>query len=81
MIKDIPSEDLCSLLICSFRYALGRSTYISFEISELVKKYHHLLSDHEKTQIIKDIESASLHKRIGQACDKLVWLDLAEFLK
>jgi hypothetical protein len=76
----IPRTELRTLLICTFRYALGRKTYATLESSELIKNYHDVLDGNSVNQIIKDIDYGDKTDMLGNDCDKKIWLELKDWL-
>ena len=83
-VKDgvlVSQKDLDSLLFCSFRYALGRSTYITSVVSELIRDYKSALEDNTVRLIQKEIDSAIAHKRAGMDMDVQEWKKLSEELE
>lgn len=69
---------LKELIICSFRYCLGRQTILSNTFVDFLKDNWEMFEDYERNQIKKEIED---HKRIyGSIGDKSIdepkWLDV-----
>ena len=61
------------VLICAFRYALGRSTYMpSVIVDEIVLNWDKL-TEHDKKQIKDDIKHAIKHDMAGMGCDVRTW--------
>lgn len=73
-------KDLHDLLVCAFRYALGRRTYITSHIADLVKKYGYALPHQVKKQMASDIEHAIEHDLAGDEMDVRVWQELRQWL-
>ena len=71
-------EDFC---FCSLRYALGRTTYITNTISQLLIKYAIFLPNTVKRQLIKEIEGEIARGNGGMQCDIAEWQKLIEVLK
>jgi len=72
------------VLLCAFRYALGRMTYVTGAVSDfIIEKWDEL--EFGKQQLIKaEIREAIKRNRIGMEMDKTVWkriLILDEILK
>ncbi len=74
-------QEFNTLILCSFRYALGRRTYISLEMAEIIQKYKDKLPVWVKEQMIKDIKESIKRDEAGMNCDTAVWTQLAEELK
>lgn len=71
-------EDLSAMLVSAERYALGRMTYIVSWTCNFIANNLHLLTEKDKSVIIKDIESSIDY---GHDCDKADWLKLLNVLK
>lgn len=71
--KAMWKKDADVLLFCSFRYALGRQSYITEWIGENLLKYAHLLNDNTKHKIIEEIEEAVNKGEAGQEIDEEMW--------
>lgn len=75
-------DDFRVMLLCTFRYSLGRRTYMSMLASEWVKQHFDVLTTEDVKQIIGDIESASKWKGgLGMDMDAKHWFDLQKWLK
>ena len=77
----MPKIEANILLICSFRYALGRKTYVTSEISGLMKNYIDIFNEKEINTFIKDITIAEKKDDIGHECDRKIWLELRQWLR
>ena len=77
---EITQEDLRTLLISSFRYALGRRTYIVKDTINIIKKHHAALSQGDNFDLILDIKRAIKNDLAGMDCDVRDWLGLVDFL-
>ena len=66
--------ELNDLLVCAFRYAIGRKTYVVPTIADLLLKYKDILSETSKAQIIRDINRAVKTANYGMDTDKNIWL-------
>lgn len=74
----IESHELDDLVFCSFRYALGRSTYVTFLVADLIWKYSESLSDNILDKVIDEIDIAIEGKRAGHdSVDVPMWQELA----
>ena len=71
-------EDLSAMLVSAERYALGRMTYIVSWTCDFIANNLHLLTEKDKSVIIRDIESSNDY---GHDCDKAEWLKLLNVLK
>ena len=61
------------VLICSFRYALGRRTYVpSMIVEELILNWAYL-TEFDKNQIQNDIRHTIHHDMAGDQCDIDEW--------
>jgi hypothetical protein len=70
---NIQNDEFGDLIICAFRYALGRKTYITSTIAELILKYKHLLDDNHCEVIIRGIWRAFETNNYGMEMDKEIW--------
>ena len=64
------------LLVCSFRYALGRQTCIVSTVVDYLIADWEGLNDWQQKQIREDIEHAIEHKLAGDVCDVYQWKKL-----
>lgn len=78
---NINELDFNSLIICAFRYALGRMTYTPNIISKIIQNNLEKLNNQTINLIIKELEEAEKIEDLGMECDKDVWLTLKERLK
>ena len=72
--------ELNDLMVCAFRYALGRRTYIAHTISELLIKHKDILSEGAKIGIVRDINRALQSNNYGMDMDKECWVKLRNVL-
>lgn len=68
-------------LVASFRYALGRQTYIVSEVVENIMANWQILSQNTKDKIKEEIEEASKNNSIGHEMDKEQWNKIIELPK
>lgn len=63
------------LAFCAFRYALGRMTYITKTVSDILIKMNQkgLLTYWTKEQMIKELEDAIENNKAGMNIDKQYW--------
>lgn len=73
--------EINDLMVCAFRYALGRKTYITGAISDLLIKYKDKLSVQSREAILRDIKKAFDTNNYGMEMDKEVWAKLQEELE
>lgn len=69
----VDNQTLAHLLLCSFRYSLGRMTYIVSDCVEWLTRYWNLLPSGWKRQIHDDIRKAIEQGRAGHDCDLAQW--------
>ena len=69
----ISNETLANLLLCSFRYSLGRMTYVTGSCREWLETYWQLLPHGWQEQIHRDIDHAIERGAAGHACDVEQW--------
>ena len=67
------SKKETDLLICSFRYALGRRSVIVPVIAEYLKEDWHKLNEWQQQQIKDDIRHAIEYGCAGDDCDVDIW--------
>ena len=72
------SVDTQLLYIAAFRYALGRSSYITAAISDIIRDNIAVLTENTVKLMIKEIQEC---ENLGMDCDKEVWSHLSEFLE
>lgn len=75
---DLPNEDFNALIICSFRYALGRSSYMPSWISDIISANKDYITNNTINIMIEEIETAPYY---GDDCDKRMWFDLKQELE
>lgn len=73
-------DEFRDLAICAFRYALGRRTYITSAVSDLIIKHGGDLSHFTRDLMIKEIKEALYQDRAGMDCDKENWIKLLNHL-
>jgi len=71
-------EDISMILVSAERYALGRRTYIVQWTCEIISNNLHLLSEKDKSVMIRDIKEAYSY---GDECDKQEWMKLLNLLE
>jgi hypothetical protein len=67
-------RDLETLIVCAFRYAIGRMTYMPSEVRRIARDNVRVIASHMLEQFINDISSAYDHGRLGMNCDVQGWL-------
>ncbi len=70
-----------TLLICSVRYALGRSTYIVDDVCQIVRAHIPELTINAITVIMRDILIEINRKYKGHTCDFESWTKLSNDLE
>jgi hypothetical protein len=73
---EVPTRDFQVMLLCWFRYSLGRRTYMPSYCCEYLKKFWELLPFDYKRQIHGDINHAVEHDMAGDKCDIDTWKEL-----
>ena len=70
---DFKNDDTL-MLLCAFRYALGRRTYIVSTVVDLVLHNWDNIPKHDKILMKKEItEYKRMHGNIGDTIDELEW--------
>lgn len=72
----VNENDFNDIIFCAFRYALGRQTYITGMVGDLIKEYKYYLSKDCKELMIKEINWAIENNRAGSDIDIEEWLDV-----
>lgn len=67
------SKKETDLLVCSFRYALGRRSAMPSIVVEYLKEDWHKLEEWQQKQIKGDIRHAIEHGCAGDDCDVETW--------
>jgi hypothetical protein len=74
----IAIEDQAEILICAFRYALGRRTYITSTVSDVIRGAWPHLSPGDRALIQREIRQAIDQGRAGMECDIKSWQKVLE---
>ena len=70
---DFKNDDTL-MLLCAFRYALGRRTYIVSTVVDLVLHNWDNIPEYDKTLMKKEInEHKRMHGNIGDTMDEREW--------
>ena len=48
--------DLKNIVICALRYAIGRKTYVTFEVCEYIMKHPNLIDERVRIVMLRDLE-------------------------
>lgn len=67
------------LILCAFRYCLGRATYIVHDMVKHLKDHWNEIDHVYKNMIIKDIGRALDMNRFGHEMDKVEWVDFLDW--
>jgi hypothetical protein len=71
------NEDL--ILICAFRYALGRRTYVVGTVADIIKRNWNKLRDSDKKLICKEIlDHKKVFGNLGDSCDERDWMSIVD---
>jgi hypothetical protein len=76
----VPIHDLEVLIMGTFRYSLGRKSYVVGETIDLIMKYRHCIPSVTKDLIKRDILRALETDRAGMDMDREDWTELLEVL-
>jgi len=75
-------KDLDLIILCAFRYALGRQTYIVSTVIDFIRTNIKVLNEHQCALMVREIEEAEKEDRLGDPhIDKPLWLDLKKELE
>lgn len=69
----IKNDEFGDLMVCAFRYALGRRTYIVSTIADLIVKYKGRLDANDIEVITRDIKRALETNNYGMEMDRVEW--------
>lgn len=75
------AADIHCLMICSVRYAVGRKTYVVYEVAEIVKKNLPHLRDDTLLILDRDIRRELERGNYGMQCDLEIWLALRKTIQ
>lgn len=67
------NAEIQDLMVYAFRYALGRKTYVTIAMSDILMKYKDKLSQDSKDLICRDIQYAIDVNNYGMPMDKDIW--------
>lgn len=76
----ISKKELNVAILCSFRYALGRMTYIVPDVVALIIEYKEVLNKHARATIVSEIDAAIENGTAGMKMDVSEWLRVVEAL-
>ena len=69
----IGRDDLQMLTVYAFRYALGRRTYASSEVSDFIRQHWEELDDTSRRIIKRETADAIKYGNAGDDCDVAAW--------
>lgn len=81
MATSASATDLATMLVMSFRYALGRRSTAPSTVADLLRRYGEVLETWQKEQMARDIENAIFGNMAGDTCDVRVWREVQERLQ
>ncbi len=73
----IEQKDFECLVICAFKYALGRRTYIAYEICDLIQSYKKDLPEWMLVKIQAEIALEIDRNEAGMLMDEQNWMELS----
>ena len=65
-------------MICTFRYSLGRRSYMPSTIADLIINNYKLFNDNDWNRFIEEIEDEDY---LGDSCDIQKWNEFIDFCK
>lgn len=71
-------EDLRLFMFATFRYSLGRRTYIPSFIVDLIIKNHEMFNEWDWKRLIEEINDED---DLGDSCDVQKWNEFSDFCK
>ena len=80
---EIAPSDLWAMLLSTFRYSLGRSTYMTSYCVNLFDAYAQHLTESQRHQIVKEVKreveaQESVGRTLGMQCDHDNWRKFIE---
>lgn len=79
-MSQVSSTNLRTLLVCSFRYSLGRQTYMPSLVQSIIKQHWEDLEDSDLLQFADDIDR-SKDSELGANFDARDWRLFAEWCR
>ncbi len=76
---EIKRNDLRVLMICAFRYSLGRKTYMPGLVTELIRNNSKIFNKQDWKVFLEDIEFHRNFNNLGDDCDVATWNKFSEF--
>ena len=77
-------NDFGDIMILALRYALGRRTYVTYEVSDFIKKNENLINERVCLCMIKDIDNYLILRNNelinDDKCDYDSWINLDKWL-
>ena len=70
--------DFNFLILCTFRYCLGRRTYAPSYFKDILKENLSIIDRNTRNIILKEIEEET---NLGDNCDITTWREVEEILK
>jgi hypothetical protein len=67
------------ILVCAFRYALGRATLVTLEARIWLETWWHILKPHTRKQIQDEIREAIEKGKAGEPMDVEAWKEILNF--
>lgn len=74
----IQNNDDRLILICAFRYALGRVSYMPSVVAGEIKRQWNCLSNHDRQMFQDEIREAIHHGCAGMDSDVAVWMTILD---
>ena len=74
-------EDFGLIVLCAFRYALGRMTYIPSVVAGFIKANINEIETRDIHIMIREIGECHEEGHLGMDCDVKLWLDLRKWLE
>lgn len=73
-LKDLQEIDWEAILFYAFRYALGRSTYAVWDVSDAILKHIPVIRETTLKVIASELRYADKINKLGMDIDKQIWL-------
>lgn len=72
----VSSSNLGTLLVCSVRYALGRSTYMPWQVCDIVRQHWAHIAPGDQAAILRTVTEALDNGQAGVGEDWRMWKQL-----
>lgn len=78
---ELLQRDVWLVVLCTVRYACGRSTYVVSEACDLVRRMRGHLLETQVSQLAREVQKQIDGGMAGMKCDVAEWTSLVKFLR